>query len=77
MGQEISTIDLAREVSLDEIASSERLTNEVIWDDRPVSLRFVPADQAAALPLRKESERTGELRLVEVPDFDLSACSTS
>jgi len=74
MGQEISTIDLAREVSLDEIASSERLTNEVIWDDRPVSLRFVPADQAAALPLRKESERTGELRLVEVPDFDLSAC---
>ena len=26
------------------------------------------------LPLRKEPARTGTLRLVEVPDFDLSAC---
>ena len=37
-------------------------------------VRFVTADEAATLPLRKESGRTGTLRLVEVTDYDLSAC---
>ena len=37
-------------------------------------MRFVSAEEAAALPLRKESARSGTLRLVEVADFDLSAC---
>jgi alanyl-tRNA synthetase len=37
-------------------------------------VRFVSAAEAAVLPLRKEPSRTGTLRLVEVPDFDLSAC---
>ena len=32
------------------------------------------AEEAAALPLRKETGRSGTLRLVEVTDFDLSAC---
>ena len=32
------------------------------------------ADEAAALPLRKEPAREGTLRLIEVKDFDLSAC---
>ena len=32
------------------------------------------ADEAAALPLRKESVREGELRLIDIADFDLSAC---
>jgi len=48
--------------------------NQVVWDDREVAVRFASADEAKALPLRKESAREGELRLVEVPGFDLSAC---
>jgi alanyl-tRNA synthetase len=74
LGAETSTIDLAREATAAEIAKSEQLTNEVIWDDRPVTVSFVDAHAAAALPLRKETARTGELRLVEIPDFDMSAC---
>ena len=38
------------------------------------AIRFASAEEAAALPLRKESVRTGTLRLIEVPDFDISAC---
>ena len=45
-----------------------------MWEDREVGVRFVSAEEAAALPLRKESGRTGTLRLIEVADFDLSAC---
>jgi alanyl-tRNA synthetase len=74
MGAELSTIDLARELSPSEIEQAETAANAVVWDDRPVHVRFVSADEAARLPLRKPSERAGDVRLVEVPDFDLSAC---
>jgi alanyl-tRNA synthetase len=74
MGSDASTIDLARETTAEEITCAERLANTVVWEDRTVTVRFVAADSAAALPLRKESSRTGELRLVEIPEFDLSAC---
>jgi alanyl-tRNA synthetase len=74
MGADVSTIDLAREVTAAEIAAAEADANAVVWEDRPVTVRFVSADEAARLPLRKASARAGELRLVEVTDFDLSAC---
>jgi alanyl-tRNA synthetase len=63
-----------RLVSPHEIAAAEDEANRVVWQDREVGVRFVTAEEAAALPLRKESGRSGTLRLVEVTDFDLSAC---
>jgi alanyl-tRNA synthetase len=74
MGQLSSTIDLAREVTAAEIAKAEDDANRVVWEDRPVAIRFATAEEAAAMPLRKESGRTGSLRLIEVADYDLSAC---
>jgi alanyl-tRNA synthetase len=74
LGVETATIDLAREVTPSEIASAVRAANDVVWSDREVRVRFASDDEARALPLRKEPTRTGRLRLVEVPDFDLSAC---
>jgi len=74
MGQVSSTIDLAREVTPSEIATVEDEANRIVWEDRPVTIRFATAEEAAAMPLRKESGRTGSLRLIDVQDFDLSAC---
>lgn len=74
LGTTSATIDLAREVSAAEIVQAEDAANHVVWEDRPVTIRFVDADEASALPLRKEATRIGPLRLVEVRDFDLSAC---
>lgn len=74
MGQISSTIDLAREVSEAEIARVEDDANRIVWEDRPVTIRFASAEEAAAMPLRKESARTGPLRLIDVQDYDLSAC---
>jgi len=74
LGGEASTIDLAREVSAPEVERAEAEANLVVWDDRPVGVRFVSAEEAAELPLRKEPVRGGTLRLVEIADFDLSAC---
>jgi alanyl-tRNA synthetase len=74
MGEESSTIDLAREVTTKEIEAAEDLANHVIREDRPVCVRVVTADQVASLALRRESTRSGPLRIVEVDDFDVSAC---
>jgi alanyl-tRNA synthetase len=74
LGAEASTIDLAREVTAAEIDRAEAEANRVVWEDRTVAVRFVSAEEAAGLPLRKEPVRGGTLRLVEIADFDLSAC---
>ena len=74
MGSDASTIDLQREASWEQIARAEEEANRVVWDNREVAIRFVTSEHAAALPLRKEPAREGTLRLIEVQDFDLSAC---
>jgi alanyl-tRNA synthetase len=74
LGTAAATIDLHRQVTPGDIAAAEAEANRVVWEDREVRVRFVTADEAAALPLRKESGRSGTLRLIEVADFDLSAC---
>jgi alanyl-tRNA synthetase len=74
LGSQSSTIDLARAVSAQEIGAAEDEANRIVWEDRPIAIRFADAAEAAALPLRKEPTRGGRLRLVEVTDFDISAC---
>lgn len=74
LGPSTCTIDLAREVSAAEVSEAEDLASAVVFDDRPVRVRFATEAEAAALPLRKEPARSGTLRLIEIDDCDLSAC---
>jgi alanyl-tRNA synthetase len=74
LGSSSSTIDLDKELSAGQIATAEAAANNVLWEDREVGVRFVTADEAARLPLRKDPTRTGELRIIEIKDYDLSAC---
>lgn len=74
LGAAVSTIDLARRLTPAEIAAGETEANRIVWEDRPVGIRFATAEEAAQLPLRKESAREGTLRLIDVDGFDLSAC---
>ena len=50
------------------------LANNVIWEDRQITIRSVTAEEAAQLPLRKDPSRGGELRLIEIEGFDLTPC---
>ena len=74
MGAEVSTIDLAREASPAETEQAVDDSNRVVWEDRPVAIRFVSKSEAARLSLRKEPPREGTLRLIDIADFDLCAC---
>ena len=74
LGADVSTIDLTGDVDATAIARAEDEANRVIFEDRDVTVRFVSPEEALSLPLRKEPARTGTLRIVEVSDFDVSAC---
>jgi alanyl-tRNA synthetase len=74
LGAEVSTIDLARELTADAIAAAEAEADRVVWEDRAIAIRFASKEEAAAMPLRKESHRDGTLRLIDIEGWDLSAC---
>jgi alanyl-tRNA synthetase len=68
-------IDVALDDPTDErIDRGVDLANRIIWENRSIQIRQVTSEEAAALPLRKEPARSGELRLIEVDDFDLTPC---
>ena len=74
LGMGSSTIDLNRVIAAADMERAVDEANRIVWEDRPVGIRFVDAEEAAQLPLRKEPARTGRLRIVDVQDFDVSAC---
>ncbi len=76
MGDEYCSIDLATAaISGEQIVGAEKRANEIVFENRPVKIRYVSRADAEKLGLRKppDAERD-ELRMVEVEDFDVSAC---
>jgi alanyl-tRNA synthetase len=76
MGDEYCSIDLdAPLLTREQVESAERLSNEIIQENRPVEVRYVTQDEATTLGLRTlpPAERD-HLRLVDIRDFDLTAC---
>ncbi|MCA1634405.1 MAG: DHHA1 domain-containing protein [Acidobacteria bacterium] len=75
MMSEASEIDLELASPGDAaIEEAVNRANEIVWDDRPVRVHHVTAEEAARMPLRKDSEREGALRIVEIEGFDMSPC---
>ena len=76
MGDDYCSIDLdTPTLTKEQIEQAERLANEIILENRPVEIRFVTRDEAGKLGLRKlpVADRD-ELRIIDIRDFDLSAC---
>ncbi len=75
LGADLSTIDLDSDrPGRRQIEEAEELANRVVFEDRDVRISFRSAEDAREMDLRKPTERKGDVRLVEVADFDLSAC---
>jgi alanyl-tRNA synthetase len=76
MADDYCSIDLdTPALTQQQIESAERLANEIILENRPVDIRFVTRDEAGKLGLRKlpVADRD-ELRIIDIRDWDLSAC---
>jgi len=75
LGKEISTIDLAApSVVPRQLEAAERRTNEIIFEDRPVVIRFGTAQELAESGIRKKVDREGILRAVDIEGFDRQPC---
>ncbi|WP_322798646.1 alanyl-tRNA editing protein [Thermoflexus sp.] len=75
MGEEMITIDLDQiGFPPEAIEAVEGLANQVVLEDREVRTRFVEAEEVEGLGLRRPPKVEGRIRIVEVADFDWSAC---
>jgi alanyl-tRNA synthetase len=75
LGKETSTIDLeAPAIVQDHLDEAERRSNEVIFEDRAVKVRFGMAEDLAAQGVRKKVDREGVLRAIEIEGIDLQPC---
>ncbi len=76
MGADYCSIDLdTRNLTSQQVEAAELLANEVVSENRTVQIRFVTQEEAKGMGLRKlpPAERE-KLRLIDIHNFDLSAC---
>lgn len=75
LGREISTIDLdTASIVSRQLEEAERRTNEIIFENRVVSVRFGAAEELAEVGIRKKVEREGVLRVIEIEGVDRQPC---
>jgi alanyl-tRNA synthetase len=73
LGADACTIDVtAPALGAHQIDKAEERCAEIVREARPLGISF--EDAAADLGLRKESQRTGTLRVVAIDGIDRSAC---
>ena len=79
LGESNSTIDIAgglpAHTGLERV---ERIANEIIFENRPVTISYARRDEAEAMQaagdLRKLPDRQGTIRLIEIANCDRNAC---
>ena len=72
-GADRSSLDLdVGAIDAAQLGEAEHRANEIVWENRPVSVSF--EDAATAAGLRKPPPREGTLRIVTIADLDRSAC---
>jgi alanyl-tRNA synthetase len=75
LGEERSSIEVqVDEVDWRAIERLELAANRVVWENRPVERHWVDSAGLVRFRLRKPPAVTGRIRIVEIPDWDQSAC---
>lgn len=75
LGSLTSTVDIElQSPTMEMMRAAEDIANGVVFDDRPLRVHMVNEAEAARLPLRKESAVRGDIRVIEIENFDWSPC---
>jgi alanyl-tRNA synthetase len=75
LGADLSSIDLrGAEPTAEILEGAERAANRVIFEDRPINVRYGTQEQLAQMGVRKEVQRNGILRAIEIEGADLQPC---
>lgn len=74
-GSDVTTIEVDRErLSDEDLQAVDDLANSIIAENRAIRTRWIDDSQLSTVSLRRPTDRTGRIRLVEIDDFDLVAC---
>ena len=77
MHEDMVYIDVDKELSNEELLQAEMLTNEIIWENRPIRVDYLDSSEAVKLKdkMRKFNDKlTGTLRIVSIEDADVCTC---
>jgi len=75
LGQDVSTLEIdIQKISDMELEKVEEEANKVIFQNRNIKTYFVDEDKIGKVPLRRPPKKSGLIRVVEVSDYDFSAC---
>ena len=75
LGAVICTIDLpADSISRQQAENAEDRANRIVRENRNVAVRYIAQENIAEAGLRKPSERSGDIRVIDIAGYDRSAC---
>jgi len=75
LGEEISVIEIGlNKIDWDEVEMVENLANKIVHENREVFTHILKGEEWKKFPLRKPPAKEEEIRIVEIKDFDFSAC---
>jgi len=75
LGEETSTLEVdMRNMSEEKAERAERLANDLVFQNKEIKTRFFRDEDIANVQLRRPPKKTGDIRVVEVSDFDHTAC---
>ena len=74
IGSEFITVDFDKLLTTEQIKNSEKITNEIIWQNRKITSSFPTHEEAENIEFRSKKEITGQIRLVTIEGCDVCAC---
>jgi alanyl-tRNA synthetase len=74
LSQAICTIDLAGEPNEQDVVKAEANVNEVAYQNLPIKAFEVAETEVSNYPLRRTPKVSGRIRIVQIGDYDYSAC---
>ena len=75
LGKGTSSVEIGMpDIKEEELENVEKLANEVVFQDEEICTYITSEDLIETIPLRKHPQKTGHIRVVQISDFDYSAC---
>ena len=75
LGLRASTVEIdKRDITEDEVDKVETLANDIVFQDEGIFTYITPEEMIDKVPLRKPPQKKGHIRVVQISDFDYSAC---
>lgn len=74
LGSEFVTMDYSGVLTAEQLRQLELRANQAVAANLPVKVSFPSDEELAQIPYRSKKELEGQIRIVEIPGYDICAC---